>query len=448
MNKLVPAALILATATSFALGSDWAQWRGPGGTGYVAEANPPIEWSESKNIRWKTTIPGKGYSSPVIWGEHIYLMTAVEAPDPQAQPADEAAEQEGQDQGRGGRGGRGRGPAAPTSKFKFMVLAINRADGGTAWTTTVREEVPHEGAHPTATFASPSAVTDGKRIFANFGSRGLYCLDMRGNIAWETDLGDMQTRNSFGEGASPALHGETLVVPWDHEGGSFVAALNAATGSEKWRVSRDEPTTWATPVVAEVNGRTQVILPGTNHCVSYDLETGEEVWRSRGLTANVIPTPIVAHGMVYLISGFRGSALLAVDLARATGDITETDAIVWTHDRATPYVPSPMLAGRNLYFLGSNNGILSCFDAKTGEAHYAGQRLEGVQNVYSSIVGAGNYLYVCGREGEVAVIANSPEFRQVATNTLGEGINASPAIVGDEIYLRGDVHLYCIGTPR
>lgn len=432
----------LLTSPTGAMDDDahWAQWRGPNGSGFVADCHPPTEWSETKNIRWKTRIPGKGYASPVVYGDRIYLMTAVEG-----ERASEDAGAAAPPPQRGGRGaGRGFHSTAPQARQEFQVLAVDRNSGEIVWSTTVRHELPHEGTHGTSTFASPSVVTDGDHVFAHFGSRGLYCLDTDGAVVWEKDLGDMRTRNQFGEGASPALYGDILVVPWDHEGDSFVVALDKNSGSELWRQARDEPTTWATPAIVDVGGRVQAILPGTNNCISYDLKTGEEIWRCDGLTVNAIPTPIVAHGMVYLMSGFRGNVLRAVKLDAAEGDIDDSDAIVWTHDRGTSYVPSAMLSGERLYFLRSNNAIISCVNALTGQAHYIGQRLDVVRNVYASIIGAGGHVYICGREGNTAVLEDGTEFRQIRTNTLGEGINATPAIVGDVIYLRGDQHLYCI----
>lgn len=446
MNKSVFACVICLTVVTAAYAVDWPQWRGPDGTGYVAGGNPPAEWSETENVRWKTPISGKGYASPVILGDRIFILTAVATDRSEPSAAEEDTGEQSQGRGRGS--GRGRGPARPTNVHEFWVLAIDRANGEVAWRTLVNETVPHEGHHPTSTYATASPVTDGEHLIAFFGSRGLYCLDLNGEVIWSKDLGDMRTRNSFGEGASPALHGHVVVVPWDHEGDSFVAAFDKATGEELWRTPRGEQSTWATPVVTEVNGKAQAILAGNDLCIGYDLATGEEIWRTEGLTSNVTPTPIVAHGMVYLTSGFRGSALLAVRLDEARGNITGTDAIAWKHDRATPYIPSPMLAGRYLYFLGSINGILSCFDAVTGEPHYVGERLDGVSNVYASIVGAGDHVYVCGREGHIAVVENGPEFKQIASISMDEGINASPAIVGDEIYLRTDSHLYCIARTE
>jgi outer membrane protein assembly factor BamB len=446
-------AVLGLSAVALGFGSDesWTQWRGPDNTGFAPDSNPPTTWTETENVRWKVAIPGQGHATPIVLGDRVYVITAVktdreikpaEGESPAAQPDNTPPPAE--TRRRRGRRGRGMGAPKPTNVYEFRVLAVDRNSGSIVWNTKVREEVPHEGMHRTSTFASNSPVTDGKHVYASFGSRGIFCLDLAGNVKWEKDLGDMQIRMSFGEGASPALHGDTLVVPWDHEGDSFVVALDKSTGEEKWRTSRNERTTWSTPVIVEVNGRHQVVIAGTEATVSYDLQSGQEIWRCSGMTNNVVPTPVVGHGMIYLISGFRGAALQAVKLTEAKGDITGTAAIVWSHDRDTPYIPSPMLSGERLYFLKGTNGQLSCHNAITGEEHYGGERLEAIGNVYASPVGAGGHVYICDREGNVVVLKDGPALEIVATNSLGEGINASPAIVGDEMFVRGDDHLYCI----
>jgi outer membrane protein assembly factor BamB len=409
--------LLLSSLGAGAADSDrfWPQWRGPLLTGVAPQGNPPVAWSETKNVKWKVEIPGQGSGTPVVWGETIYLLTAVPA-------------------------------AAPPGPQRFTILAIGRRDGRTIWQKVLREEVPHEGHHATNTFASASALTDGEHVYAFFGSRGLYALDLKGHVKWEKDLGDMNIKLGFGEAASPALHGDRLVVNWDHEGESFIVALDKRTGKELWRVPREERTSWTTPLVVEHAGRVQVITSATNRVRSYDLATGELVWQASGMTANAIPTPVHADGIVYLTSGFRGNALLAVKLAEARGDITNTPAVVWRYDRDTPYVPSPLLYGGQLYLLKGNSGVLSAFEARTGRKLYGEQRLEGVTNVYASPVGAAGRVYVAGRDGEVAVVAQGPEFKLLALNRLDDGFDASPVVVEGELYLRGRKSLYRISA--
>jgi outer membrane protein assembly factor BamB len=393
----------------------WPQWRGPLLTGAAPQGSPPVEWSETKNVKWRVEIPGLGSGTPVVWGDTIYVLTAVPT---------------------GGSSG----------PHRFSILAIGRADGKTRWQKVLREEVPHEGHHQTNTFASASALTDGEHVYAFFGSRGLYALDLKGNLKWDKDLGDMNIKMGFGEAASPALFGDRLVINWDHEGESFIVALDKRTGRELWRVPREEKTSWSTPLIVEHAGRAQVITSATSRVRSYDLATGELVWQASGMTANAIPTPVHADGMVYLTSGFRGNALMAVKLAEAKGDVTNTPAIAWRYDRDTPYVPSPLLVGGQLYFLKSNSGVLSSFDAKTGRRLYGEQRLEGVPNVYASPVGVGGRIYIAGRDGAVAVVAQGPEFKLLALNRLEDGFDASPVPVGDELYLRGRKFLYRISA--
>jgi outer membrane protein assembly factor BamB len=410
----------------------WPQWRGPLGTGEAPSARPPIEWSEAKNVRWKVEVPGRGKSTPVVWGDLVFVTTAL----PSVKPAAPGATSVGSSH-----------PAvrAAETPIEFVVFAFSRADGKPRWRRTVREELPHEGTHQDGTYASGSVLTDGARVYAFFGSRGLYAFDMQGAPQWEKDLGRMQTRNAFGEGASPALHGDTLVVNWDHEGSDFIVALDSRTGREKWRRQRDEPTTWATPHIAVHGGKAQVVVNGRNRVVSYDLVSGEPLWQAPGLTENVIPSPVSGDGMVFAMSGFRGNVARAIDLGLARGEVSAAPALVWSYERDTPYVPSPLLYRGGLYFLKSNSGVLTQLDAKTGTVRYT-HRLEATPNVYASPVAADGRVYVVGREGSTVVLSAGPEPKVLATNALDESTDASLALVDSEIYLRGSKHLYRIST--
>ncbi len=410
---------------------NWHHWRGPHATGVAVDANPPTTWSETENIRWKVAIPGTGHAAPIVWEDKIFIQTAIEVKE-EKKESEDANPFSGFFQ-------RDSGP-----KYKFDLIALNRSDGSVLWQKTLREINPHEGTHRDATYASNSPVTDGEFIYAYFGSRGLYCVDMMGNVKWEKDIGTMYKRNTFGEGSSPVLHGNTLVIVQDHEGDSFITALDKRTGDVLWKTDRNERTTWFSPIVVEQDGKPQVVTTGTNRVRSYDLETGKLLWEGDGLTANSIPSPVAADGLVYLMSGFRGSELQAVQLAKAMGDISGSDAVVWKHGRDTPYVPSPLLYENTLYFLKSNDGILSAFDSKTGKAYYGPKRLQGVSGVYASIVGAADRVYIAGRNGTVNVVQHGPDFTIIAENTLDDSFNASPAIVGSELYLRGGQYLYCI----
>jgi len=412
----------------------WHQWRGPYMTGVSPDGDPAIEWSETKNIKWKIDIPGKGHATPIIWEDQIFVLTAVET------------DKEGNAQTKDPGPQHGRGmPTTRTTKIqKFIVLSINRNDGKILWQTTVKEEMPQEGTHEFGSWASHSPITDGEHIYAYFGSRGLYCLDMKGNFKWERDFGQMSKRMNFGEGSSPALYKDKIIVNWDHEGQSFIIALNKKTGKDVWRVDRDEATSWATPYVVEVEGKPQVVTSATKFIRSYNLNTGELIWKCGGMTLNAIPMPFAADGILYVMSGFRGNALLAIRLADAKGDITDSDAIVWKHHKDTPYAPSALLLKNHLYFLRGNNGILSCFDAKTGKPHYSKQRLEGIGNIFASLFGAKNRIYITGQKGTFYVVKHGPEFAVLAKNTLDDNFNASPVVVGKQLFLRGYKNLYCI----
>ena len=445
MKKALSFIIFFGVTTIFLWGTDslsesekyWHQWRGPEASGVAPHGDPPTEWNENKNIRWKTEIPGQGHATPIVWDDTVFVTSAIKT--------DKQVEQESAEAPQRRRGRRGRS-AAPSSIHQFVIFAINRSDGSIRWKQIAREEAPHEGTHQTGSWAANSPVTDGEHVYAYFGSRGLYCYDMQGNLQWEKDLGDMATKMSFGEGSSPVLYGDAIILNWDHEGNSFITVLDKRTGEVVWKKDRDEGTSWATPIVVEHNGNPQIIINATHRTRSYDLATGETLWECGGMTANTIPSPVTADGIVYVTSGFRGNALQAIRLADAEGDITGAAAVLWEYDRDTPYVPSPLLYGDTLYFLKHNKGILSSFNANTGEAHYGPERLEGIAEVYASPVGASGRIYIASRDGVTLVIKHGSTFEILAENVLDDGFNASPAIADKEIFLRGNKSLYCIAS--
>jgi outer membrane protein assembly factor BamB len=449
---------LAAPMGALAAGPDenWGQWRGPLKTGAAPKADPPLTWSDTEGIKWKVKIPGRGTASPIVWDDQVFVVTAIPtgkkiANYPTAIPGPVlAAQQErppgpgqGQERRRGG-GGFG-GGQKPSEEHQFVLMSLDRKSGAVKWQQVATQEVPHEGHHQDHSFASSSPVTDGEQVFAWFGSRGLYAYDMKGNLQWSKDFGEMRTKNSFGEGSSPALHGNILVINWDHEGEDFIVALDKMTGNELWRQARDEDTSWSTPLIVEHNGQAQVITSATKKIRSYELKTGQLIWECSGMTANTIPTPVADRDMVYITSGFRGSALFAIRLGK-TGDLTDSDALVWRHNKSTPYVPSPLLYDGKIYFFASNNNILSCFEAKTGRPIFEEQRLKDVQGVYASPVGAQDRIYLVGRNGTTAVIKSSANLEVLATNKLSEKIDASPALAGKEMFLRGHEHLYCLAN--
>jgi len=411
----------------------WPQWRGPIATGEAPMGTPPIEWSETKNVKWKLEIPGKGHSTPIIWKDMVFITTATET--------GKKIEEKGADSDDSPGWMRG---LKPESILDFRVMALQRNDGKVIWETSVIQEAPVDGTHETGTWASNSAITDGEHLYAYFGSRGLYCLDFEGNVLWQRDFGQMSKKMSFGEGSSPAIYQDKIVIIWDHEGDSFLYILDKNTGKDIKKIPRDEATSWSSPMVVEVNGKPQIITSATSKIRSYDLETGAIIWSGTGMTANVIPNPIIQGNMLYLMSGFRGNAMMAIDLLKAKGDINGTDAIVWEYNKNTPYTPSALLAKDKLYFLRTNNGNLTCLDAKTGEEYYALEKLSGTGTIFASIVGAADRLYVTSQSGTSYVIKQGPEFEILSKNVLDDGNFSSPAIVGNELFIRGFQYLYCI----
>ena len=412
--------------------TNWGQWRGPLSTGVAPLADPPVEWNEAggSGILWKTPIPGRGLSTPVVWGNRIFLTTAIPfgeklPPQPSTAP-----------------GNHDNLPV--TQRQKFVVLAVDRASGKIAWQKTLREALPHEQGHHTASLASNSPVTDGEHVFAFFGSFGLYCLDVDGKVVWQADFGPMQSLHGHGEGSSPVLHGDTLVINWDHEGKSFALALDKRTGKQKWKVERDEVTSWATPIIVEHAGKPQLIISGTSRIRGYDLATGKVIWECGGLSSNIVASPVSDGRMVFAGSSYDKRALLAIHLEGAAGDITHSDKIAWNRYRGTPYVPSPLLYDGALYYLTHYQGILSRVDAVSGEDRPGAFRLDGIKNIYASPVAAAGRIYVTDLDGTTIVIASGEIPRVLAVNRLSEPVSASAAIAGKEMFLRGEQHLYCL----
>jgi len=420
----------------------WPTWRGPGMSGISPDGNPPIKWSETENILWKVKLEGDpSDGSPIITGDKIIFQSAVDTgnnPNTAAEPAPQSAP--------GGRPGRGPG-RGPASLYQFNVVCLDRNTGKEIWKTTVREVVPHEGHHGDHGFASYSPVTDGKRIWADFGSRGVYCLDMDGKVLWQQDLAQKTIRAGFGEGNSPALVGNLLIVVVDHEGQSFIAALNKDTGKTVWKQDRDEPTSWTSPLIVQYDGQTQIVVVGRNRTRAYDPKDGKVIWECGGQTENVIPTPVAGFDMVFCTSGYRGSKLQAIKLGK-TGDLTGTDAIAWEVNEGTPYVPSPLLYEDKVYVNAVNNPVIYCYNAKTGKPYYVKQNLDEMKGMYASPVGAAGRVYFVGRNGVTYVLSNSDEYKLLSVNKLDDGFDASPAIVGDRIYLRGKQNLYCIAESK
>lgn len=447
---LLALALTFTTAATIAQSNEalrhWPQWRGPQANGVAPLADPPVEWSETKNVKWKLKVPGFGTATPVVWGDRVFILTAVKmAKPPGAKPAEVVAPPP-ENRPPGGRGGGPGRAEKPTNVYQFTIVCYGRTTGKLLWEKVAREEVPHEGHHRDHGFASASPVTDGQVVIAYFGSRGLHCYDLEGNLKWTKDFGAMQTKNSFGEGASPVLQGNMVIINWDDEtDNDAIVALDKRTGKELWRTPRSEDTNWSTPLIVEHNQTYQIVVNATRKVRSYDLTTGTEIWSCAGQTANAIPSPVADSDTVYVTSGFRGSALLAIGLGR-TGDLTGTEAIRWNYNRNTPYVPSPLLVDGRIYFVKGNSQLVSAFDTKTGQPLFEEQRLEGLNGIYASPVSAKGRVYVLGRNGACVVLKSGPKLEILATNLLSDSTDASIALVGSELFIRGHQHLYCIAA--
>jgi outer membrane protein assembly factor BamB len=409
----------------------WPQWRGPLANGVAPQANPPIQWSETNNVRWKIPLPGKGHSSPIVCGDSVYILSAV-AVGPAEKPVFDDAP--------------GVHDSVPvTHRHEFVALAINRRDGKLSWRKVLREEWPHEGGHETGSLASNSPVTDGEHLYAFFGSRGLYCLKLNGELEWQQDLGRMRTLHAHGEGSSPVLHGDALIVNWDHEADSFLYAFDKRTGKLRWKVARDEKTSWSTPLIVEHEGKPQVIVSATKRVRGYELSSGKQLWECAGLTDNVVSTPVYYKGIVIAGNSYYSQAMVAIRLSGAKGDITDTDRVAWKLNRLTPYVSSPLLYDDTLYFLRHNQNIISRLDPVTGKPRGEPLRLEGITDfIFSSPIGAAGRIYITGRDGNTVVLRHDRENAPLAVNHLEDSFSASAAAVDSELYLRGEHFLYCV----
>jgi outer membrane protein assembly factor BamB len=328
--------------------------------------------------------------------------------------------------------------------YDLVVVCLDRNTGRLLWQKTARTAKPHEGYHfRYGSFASNSPVTDGQRVYAFFGSYGLFTYDLDGKLLWEKSFEPMYMRNSFGEGVAPVVDGNSLYLKFDHERGSYLLALDARDGKQLWRADREEQSSWSQPFVTTVAGKKQLIVSATNKTRAYEPETGKVIWEVGGLGANVIPAPVRIDDLVIVQSGYRDPNMLAVRLGRS-GDLTGTDAIVWTNNRGNSYTPSPVLADGKLYLV-TDNGMLSCLNARTGEAYYRQQRLSKAYSFKASPVAAGGRLYLAAENGDVVVVKLGEKFEEVAVNTLTDQMFvATPAIVDKTIYLRGQNTLFAI----
>jgi len=435
---LVGTFFVALTSVSLVAGGEevfknWPQWRGPTWNGIASHADPPITWSETENLKWKTRIPGKGWATPIVWGDRIFVLSSValekEMPVPKLIPP--------------GTPRINPHPRVITSwkPQQSVVMCIDRISGKLLWSQIVHEAMPHQGHHRKGGYASGSPVTDGTYVYSYFGSFGLYCHDFEGRLIWKNEVETLAIEDSLGEGSSPALSGNTLVMIIDHELQSYLVAIDKSTGEEIWRQNRNETSNWSTPRIFTHGGREQVVVNGkTVKC--HDLATGELLWQCSGQSEGAIPMPAVGHDLVFAASGYAKDTLHAIALGQR-GDLSDSEHVVWSLDRGTPYVPCPMLWGNEIYLL-EDRSFFSCLGATDGTRHYFKHRLPGPANFSASPVGAADRIYLLSEEGRTIVLQRGKELKVLAINELDETFYASPVIVGNAIYLRGDQHLYCI----
>lgn len=433
MKKFIALAMCLALIdVSQAEDGNWPQWRGPTADGRAAtSAHPPIKWSSTENIAWTAQLPGEGSATPVVWGDQMFVLSA--------QPTTRAAETkpavDPQDK-----------TEAPSVYFKFYITCLDRHTGKLLWQQLAAEQVPHEGRHITHTYAGGSPATDGKLLYASFGSRGIYAYTLDGQLKWQVDLGDMQTRLGWGEAVTPVLAGDKLIVNWDQEKGSFIAALDTQTGKEIWRVARpEEATSWNTPLFVDSGSQKLVVANGTHRVKAYEVQTGKEIWSCGGQTVNAIPSPLRYQDTVIALSGFKAAAGFAIPI-ESHGDVTGSSTLKWSIQQGTPYVPSPALSDDRLYFTQNNADVLTCLNAASGKPIGERKRLSGVKSLYASPLVAGGHVYFVGREGTTVVIKDDQSLETVAVNELSDTIDASPIALGNQLYLRSWKKVYCIGT--
>lgn len=383
----------------------WPRWRGPSGQGLVAGTNFPDRWSSTENVAWKVPVPGEGNSSPIIWGDRIILTTAYD----------------------GGR--------------RLSVLALRRSDGGTLWETPVPQG-RNDWVHAKNGHASSTPATDGTRIYALFGSRGLMALDMEGRIQWRADIGP--TDNYHGPAGSPLLYKDRVILYQDQARDAFVAAFDTRTGRQVWRTRREASVGWGTPIAVRVVDHDEIIVNSQRAVQAYHPDTGKELWRCNGMGFEVIPTPVVGHGMVFCSSG-RAGPTLAIKPG-GSGDVTRTH-LAWSTERGSPFVPSPLLYRGQLYMVNDMASIVTSFDAATGRSLWQGRLGVAQREGFSaSPVAVDGKVFFTNDDGETFVLRTGPAFSLLHVNTLGERVLASPALVGGRWYFRTESRLYAIAA--
>ncbi len=434
---VITVALGLAVATPSGAEDDknWPGLGGPAGMSISGETGLPIEWSPTKNIAWKTPIPGRGYSSPVIWGDRIFLTTAIKG--------DAVPGQAPVGHLRGGSPYVHPDSVDGTYSHQYRVVALDVNGGDVLWDVLAHEAPPYDDRHKMGSYAAPTIATDGEYVFAYFGTPGLFAYDFEGNLQWSAAVGKIPTLG-LGVGTSPVLAGDLVIIQADEDSGdhSAIAAFDKRTGEEAWRVARPTSLTWATPTLVTGGDRDELVTIGNEWLISYDPATGEELWRMQGLEANAIHRPLVHGNTIIATAGYPQKVIKAVRLG-GDGDLTDTDFLEWTYNKGTAYIPSNLAYDGYVYLL-NDQGILTCLDADTGKIVYEGGRMPVAQRFSASPVAFDGKFLMPGVDGDVFVIRAGPEFEVLSTNSLGEGIWANPAISNGRIYIRTLEHLWAI----
>jgi outer membrane protein assembly factor BamB len=432
-------ALGLAGAVRDAGAQEWPQFRGRNAGVAPDDARLPDIWSTTENVMWKADIPGIGWSSPIVSGEHVFVTAVITA-------GDDAGPKPGLYNG---------GQVTEISKavHRWMVYDIDLRSGRIRWEREVRRSAPGLPKHQKNSYASETPVTDGERVYVYFGGVGVFVFDLAGKPIWSTELGPFKTRNGWGSAASPVLHRGRLYVVCDNDDRSFLAAYDARTGKELWRVNREEGTNWATPFVWENEQRAEIVTPGSGKVRSYDLD-GKLLWEFVGMSSITIPTPFARHGLLYVASGYLADPLRPTYAIKpgASGDIslpagqTTNQFVVWSDPTIAPYNPSPLVYGDYLYTL-LDRGFFTCHDARTGREVYGRQRIAAdVSGFTSSPWAHQGKIFALSEDGDTYVLQAGPEFKVLGKNSLNEMTLATPALVGDSLLIRTASKLYRIGT--
>jgi outer membrane protein assembly factor BamB len=436
-RRITLALLAIFSLTTAGAAANWPQWRGPDGSGISNEKNLPATWSPTMNIKWKAAIPGRGHSSPIVWGNRVFVTTAVEG---DVVPGAKAVKHMND----------GKEFLHPDSigadrKHQFKVIALNRESGKIAWEAVAWEGTPYDNRHRKSSYAASTPATDGKMVYAFFGTEGLYAYDFNGKLAWKAQLGNLGTVG-MGTGTSPILYDNLVIIQCDEENGeaSFIVGLDKKTGKEVWRTPRKVQVSWSTPLLVKTSTRSELITSGTETVISYDPATGKELWRHKGVESNAIPSPVANSDMVFLVAGFPAKVAMAIKLG-GSGDLTGTPNVPWKYAKGTAYVPSPILYGDYLY-LTTDRGILTCIDAKTGEVKYEGGRIPIPATFTASPVAFEGKILMTSEDGDTFMVKAGPKHEVLGTNSIGEPVYASPAIADGRIFIRGEKNLYCIGS--